>query len=124
MSELPKRHPDLTDARFKALRILKDTGPRKMFTAKAFALNMWPDSDMHLKHSNQGRGACVGKAGWLAGGSFLGKMAKATGWVRVVFIGDSAGWGITEEGKKILQDEEMRLHYLMNHSAIGFDDEV
>ena len=31
---------------------------------------------MHTKTSNQGNGACRGKAGWLCGGSYIGKLKK------------------------------------------------
>jgi len=56
-----------------ALQILKD---HPEISATSFALFFWPDSNMHKKTSNQGHGACRGKAAWLAAGSFMGKLKK------------------------------------------------
>ena len=39
-----------------------------------FAKEMWPDSLMHQRVSNQGHGAHRGKAAWLCGGSYLRKL--------------------------------------------------
>lgn len=63
-----------TPAVIKALTILRDQQPDN---AALFAKLMWPDSYMHTKHSNQGRGATIGKAAWLCGGSYLGRLQKA-----------------------------------------------
>ena len=64
----------------RALRLLRDQKPAN---ASAFAQLMWPDSIMHRMVSNQGRGSTRGKAAWLCGGSYLGRLQKA-GWVTVV----------------------------------------
>lgn len=64
----------LTSAQRKALEILR-AHPQGL-KAGDFAELMWPDSYMHQKVSNQGRGACRGKAAWLCGGAYLGKLCK------------------------------------------------
>ena len=62
-----------TKTTIKALKII-DT--LELGTASEFARKMWPDSNMHVKVSNQGHGATAGKAAWLCGGSYLGRLAK------------------------------------------------
>lgn len=64
----------LTPTAIRALLILRDKKPRN---ADDFAKLMWPDSLMHSKVSNQGHGATRGKAAWLVGGSYLGRLRKA-----------------------------------------------
>lgn len=45
-------------------------------TPSEFAWRMWPLAGMHFRVSNQGRGACTGKAAWMCGGAYLGKLCK------------------------------------------------
>lgn len=61
----------------RALLILRDQQPH---SAAEFAELMWPSSIMHDMVSNQGNGATRGKAAWLCGGSYLGKLSQA-GWI-------------------------------------------
>lgn len=63
----------MTDKSIRALKIIRD---KKPLTAEDFARLMWPDSDMHRKVSNQGHGTTRGKAAWLCGGSYLGRLRK------------------------------------------------
>lgn len=56
-----------------ALTILKEKGH---LSSRAFAEFFWPGHHMHRKISNQGNGACSGKAAWLAGGGYLNKLKK------------------------------------------------
>jgi hypothetical protein len=51
-------------------------------SASELAEHLKPDSKMHLKCSNQGHGACQGKATWLWGGSVAGKLRRF-GWVEI-----------------------------------------
>lgn len=99
----------LTDPQYKALTVLSDR--KDPVRARAFAEFMWPDNTMHTKTSNQGRGACHGKAAWLSGGSYLGKLKKK-GWVREefdYFLKEFTGYKLTEEGRRILaQENEIR----------------
>lgn len=69
----------MTDKMIRALKIIRD---RKPGDAESFARMMWPDSIMHQRISNQGHGATRGKASWLCGGSYLGRLSKA-GLIRV-----------------------------------------
>ena len=69
-------------------------------TAKQFALFMWPDSNMHTKTSNQGNGACHGKAAWLCGGSHLGKL-RAKGLIKHDII--NGGDKLTEKGLELIR---------------------
>lgn len=92
----------MTKRQREALEILERVGPEGI-SPRGFGLTFWPDSDMHKKHSNNTYGAQVGKAGWLAAGSYLGKLRKK-GWARY------GGWElrnycITKEGRKALQLE-------------------
>jgi hypothetical protein len=89
----------MTPSQIKALTILKDTSYSKPFQAAEFALKMWPDSDMHRKTSNQGNGACVGKAAWLCAGSYLGKLYKK-GWIATCLY--PGGYYITSNGRAAL----------------------
>ena len=91
-----------TESEAKALEILRDTSYSKPMKAAAFAKLMWPDSHMHKKVSNQGNGACVGKAAWLAGGSYLSKLENKS-WVRKTFDTGSAAYHITLKGKDLVQ---------------------
>lgn len=92
-----------TEKTIKALQIIDEM---KVVTARSFAETMWPDSYMHKKTSNQGNGACRGKAGWLCGGSYIGKLIKA-GLVRHTIF--EKRYSLTDEGRKIL-DNEIQKH--------------
>ncbi len=91
----------LTDFQIKALNYLstvETTSPR------VFAENMWPESNMHSRSSNQGHGACRGKAAWLSGGSYLSKLQKK-GWVRwALEFGKNTLYAITQEGRRVLRE--------------------
>lgn len=63
----------MTEITIRALKIIRD---KKPLDADGFARLMWPDSDMHRRVSNQGHGATRGKAAWLCGGSYLGRLRK------------------------------------------------
>lgn len=65
----------LTPFQQKALSALS-CSTEKWLTAAGLALALWPDSHMHSKSSNQGNGACRGKAAWLAGGAYGRKLEK------------------------------------------------
>ena len=83
-----------------ALRIHEAKGPLR---PRAFAEFFWPGHHMHRKISNQGHGACSGKAAWLAGGGYLAKLRKR-GLVRSYF-NDTFSYVLTQEGKKILETQ-------------------
>lgn len=70
-------------------------------TPKGFAIKMWPDSNMHIKVSNQGHGATRGKAAWLCGGSYLAKLEKM-GFVRYSTAFET--WVLTESGKELIKE--------------------
>ena len=57
----------------RALAVLKNNPGIR---AQDFALEVWPDSNMHRRVSNQGHGACRGKAAWLKGGSYLQQLRQ------------------------------------------------
>lgn len=90
----------VTPTQLKALGILKNTSYLKPIQATEFAIAMWPDSSMHKKTSNQGNGACVGKAAWLCAGSYLGKLYKK-GWISTVRY--PGGYYITKDGRAVLE---------------------
>jgi len=87
----------LTEFQKKALAVIKDKPGIK---SKQFAELMWPGSDMHKKVSNQGNGACKGKAAWLCGGSYLGKL-RAAGLIKHDIT--SGGNRLTESGEIALR---------------------
>src|SRR5687767_10596445 len=95
----------LTDTQRKALEWLRDH-PQGVKAAE-IAWVLWPDSIMHRKTSNQGNGACRGKAAWLCGGSYLGKLAKK-GLVRWSSTREvnSGAYYLTDEGAKALREAE------------------
>lgn len=76
----------LTIKQYEALKLIKAFPG---MNAKRFAMLFWPNSPAHTKTSNQGNGACHGKAAWLMAGSFVGKLRKK-GLVR---------WGIKRLGE-------------------------
>ncbi len=59
-------------------------------SASDLAEHLKPDSKMHTRCSNQGNGACQGKAAWLWGGSVVGKL-KRRGWVRIEYGSHGSG---------------------------------
>ncbi len=63
----------ITEKQRQALQILKENPG---ISAGDFAEKMWPENPMHREHSNGGNGCQPGKAGWLCGGSYLGKLIK------------------------------------------------
>lgn len=85
-----------------ALRTLKD---KPNIRAKFLADVLWPNSSMHLKSSNQGNGACRGKAAWLCAGSYVGRLKKSglvTG-----FLGDERfGIRLTKLGEELMEKYE------------------
>ncbi len=90
----------LTPAQVKALTILCNNSSVATSASK-FAELMWGDTNtnMFTSSKNQGNGACRGKAAWLCGGSYLGRLRKK-GWVRHNI--KENGYTITGEGIKIL----------------------
>lgn len=88
----------MTVSQRKALNILKNTSYEKGKTARYFALEMWPDSNMHTKVKNTGNGATTGKGAWLCAGSYLAKLIKK-GWVSRPH-NDFFTFCITSEGRK------------------------
>lgn len=82
-----------------ALIILKDTNYHKTIGAAQFGREFWPDHIMHVQMTNTGNGACAGKKGWLAAGSYLRKL-KIKGLVALpMYVG---AFYITDLGKKVL----------------------
>lgn len=79
--------------------------------AAGFAEAMWPEANMHVKSSNGGHGAARGKAAWLCGGSYIGRLRKK-GWVRYknLLNGTWDGYVLTQEGRllfeQIVKEEE------------------
>lgn len=88
-----------TEKEMKALMII-NVNPG--ISAGDFAEKMWPGNPMHTKHSNGGDGCQVGKAAWLCGGSYLGKLIKK-GWVRKPYLTlNEIGFRLTHDGIKTL----------------------
>ena len=94
----------LTEFQRKALTYLRDH-PRGVKAAE-MAAHLWPDSVMHRKVSNQGNGACRGKAAWLAGGAYLSKLAKR----KLVYMSwtfvETGAYHLTDEGRRALEDHQ------------------
>lgn len=90
----------MTPFQLKALKLIKK---HPGITASRFAELMWPKSDMHKKSSNQGNGACTGKAAWLAAGSHIGKLRKM---YLVEYATDNSGffrgYKLTPKGEQLL----------------------
>lgn len=95
----------LTETQRKALEWLRDH-PRGVKGAE-IAWVLWPDSNMHTKVSNQGHGACRGKAAWLCGGAYLSKLTKK-GLVRWSSTREvnSGAYYLTDEGAEALKSAE------------------
>lgn len=93
-----KKQTSLTDTERKALQIVRD---HPGISASYFAELMWPDSHMHSKVSNQGHGATRGKAAWLCGGSYLGKLRKKE-WVTPDYA-SGHGYRLSSAGAAILK---------------------
>lgn len=87
----------LTDKQQKALMIIRE---HPGLRARQFAEFMWPESNMHRRFSNQGHGAHRGKAAWLCGGSYLGRL-RVLGFVKHDIF--SGGFILTELGEKELK---------------------
>lgn len=92
----------LSQRQIEALQIINDN-PK--IHAREFAEKFWVNHRMHRKVSNQGDGgACIGKAGWLCGGNYVGKLKKK-GLVKDYYDWDKKefdGYEITEAGKALL----------------------
>ena len=88
----------LTKRQAEALRIIHDRG---RITARMFAELFWQDHVAHRKVSNGGHGAQAGKAGWLMGGSYLGRLRKNGYTVRC--YPDDNLHTLTREGLKQLE---------------------
>jgi hypothetical protein len=88
----------ITNSQKRALLILKETSITNRMMPREFALKMWPDSNMHNTTKNTGNGACRGKAAWLCGGSYIGKLA-AKGWVTRGM--EDCGAYLTSDGRKL-----------------------
>jgi len=94
----------ITDKTIKALKIIKES---KHLTARDFAEQMWPDSLMHTRTSNQGNGACKGKAAWLCGGSYLGKLTIAKLIYRSLECDGYVGeFHLTDKGREAIENNE------------------
>ena len=92
----------ISEKTIKALTIVKGAGFDGI-DCTTFAIKMWPDDNMHTKHSNQGHGACMGKAAWLCAGSYLSKLQKA-GLVHWAGHQRRSMYRITEKGRQALRD--------------------
>ena len=87
------------------LRALNYLSTVEKISPAVFAEKMWPESNMHTRYSNQGHGACRGKAAWLSGGSYLSKLQKK-GWVRWVSeFGKNTLYAITQKGRRVLRED-------------------
>lgn len=96
----------LTPAQVKALTILKDlAGITRPMTASRFAEYMWKESKPHLftKVSNQGNGACRGKAAWRCAGGWLGKLLSLN-LVRFTDWNGRFGYYISGTGERLLKE--------------------
>ncbi len=93
----------ITEKTYKALKYLKDH-PNASYSS--FAMEMWPDSNMHTKSSNTGNGACRGKAAWLCAGSYIGKLkSKKLVWHSF----NQRTHSITRDGEKAMEEFEKKL---------------
>lgn len=90
----------ITDTQRKALEYLRDH--RGGVKAADIAAHLWPDSYMHRKVSNQGHGACRGKAAWLCGGAYLSKLRKRKWAYWSTMNIKSGAYYLTDEGLKML----------------------
>ena len=97
---IEKFRVDLTPTKIRALDFLKNTSDQRPMTARRFAELMWPGSNMHTSSKNQGNGATRGKAAWLCGGSYLGKLRK----MDLVSNFSSPGYYITSKGLEKLNE--------------------
>lgn len=90
----------MTDFELKALMTIQ---AHPGITASRFAELLWPESYMHKKSSNQGNGACTGKAAWLTAGSYIGKLRKK---YLVEYAQDQwgffRGYRLSTKGKELL----------------------
>lgn len=92
-------HVYLNMSRLKeALIIIENSSYDNPINCSWFAKQFWPDSNMHLKSSNTGNGACRGKAAWLCAGSYLAKLAKK----ELTSNYGLRGYYITKRGKQKL----------------------
>jgi hypothetical protein len=89
-----------------ALMYLRNNSINKPITAAYFAQLMWPNSSIHTKISNTGNGACSGKAAWLCGGSYLGKLKKKK---LVEWAYSPTGYYLTQLAREILHQIELNI---------------
>ncbi len=82
------------------IKALKIIASMENVSARGFAEKMWPGANMHIKVSNQGHGATRGKAAWLCGGSYLGKLSKM-GLIRHSVYLES--YKLTKEGELLIK---------------------
>lgn len=99
----------LSESEIKALWILKNTDFSKPMRVAKFAELLWPESAMHRRVSNQGNGATTGKAAWLCGGSYLGKLRKKKLVSNHTWSDSYYGYYITKEGKQALAEQTTTL---------------
>lgn len=99
----------ISDTQYKALKIIID---HPTVNAKGFAQFMWGETDtnMFTKHSNQGHGACSGKAAWLCAGSYTGRLQKLGLVTKYRF---NSGWVcLTDKGREEMQCYEQKIKKL------------
>lgn len=95
-----------------ALKTLENTSRNNVMPARGFALLHWGrDASVNTKRSNGGNGCQIGKAGWLQAGSYLSKLEKR-GLVKSYFGKFESGYYISEEGKKVLEENKHLLKKL------------
>ena len=90
----------------KSLKVLAFIRDHPDCRAIDVADHLWPNALMHHRSSNQGRGACRGKAAWLCGGSLVGKLIKA-GWVYPNF-GPPTTYHLSQAGRITLDTGAQR----------------
>jgi len=97
----------MTESQQRALAIVRDYGPIR---PREFAKKMWPDAEAHHHHTKCGpKGVSYGGGMNLAGGGYLGKLAKL-GWVQLHMVYGrrlgSEGYTLTIHGRRALEEAE------------------
>ena len=93
----------MSDKTIKALLIVKGN---PCIRATQFAQKMWPDSNMHRKVSNQGHGACKGKAAWLCAGSYLSRL-RDMGLITHDIVNESP-YRVTDKGLELIKSKNKK----------------
>jgi len=98
----------MTPARARALAIIREHGP---ITPRPFARKMWPDSPKWEAHTPCGpKGVSKGGGMNLAGGAFLGKLARdgliSRRLVRRSWGTELTGYTLTTAGRKALEEHD------------------